>query len=182
MKLESLFAAVLLAWLSLGASATAAVTCSNSTLTTSNVGYVDCQGPIGGNIAPGQTNTATFSGYGTFSLVGKSDDFGFGPFAFNPGAGTSGTFSFDKAQTGYFVLGIKGGPDYSLYLFNGGAAGISALNFDTFGIGKGNGSAGPGLSHLALFAQPVPEPESYLLMLAGLLVVGSIVRRQRSPV
>jgi hypothetical protein len=184
MKLKPLAAAAALALASLGASAqslgaSATVLCSNSTATTANAGYVSCQGPTSGNIAPGQTNTALFSGFGTFNLVGKSDDAGFGPFSANPGSGTSGSLSFDSPQTGFFVLGIKGGPSYSLYLFNGGVAGISALNFDTQGIVKGNGSAGPSLSHLALFAQPVPEPESYALMLAGLGVVGAIVRRRR---
>jgi opacity protein-like surface antigen len=182
-KLKSIAAAAVLALVSLGASATAAaVVCADSTATTGNAGYISCQGPTLGNIAPGRTNTATFSGYGTFDLVGKSDDAGFGPFASNPAGATSGTLSFDTPQTGFFVLGIKGGPDYSLYLFDGGVAGISSLSFDTLGVFKGNGSAGPGLSHLALFAQPVPEPESYALMLAGLGVIGSIVRRRRRSV
>jgi hypothetical protein len=179
MKLNSLAVAATLSLASLGASATAVVRCSDSSATTGNAGYISCQGPTSGNIAPGQTSTALFSGFGTFNLVGKSDDAGFGPFASNPAGVTSGTLSFDTPQTGLFVLGIKGGPDFSLYLFNGGVAGISTLSFDTLGIVKGNGSAGPGLSHLALFTQPVPEPESYALMLAGLAVVGTIVRRRR---
>jgi len=179
MNLKPLSLAAMLGLSSLGASAAAAVVCSDSTATTGNAGYISCQGPTSGNIAPGQTNTALFSGYGTFNLVGKSDDPAAGPFASSPGGVTSGTLSFDTAQTGYFVLGIKGGPDYSLYLFNGGVAGISSLSFDTLGIVKGNGGAGPGLSHLALFAQPVPEPQSYALMLAGLAVVGSLLRRRR---
>ena len=179
MKLKSLAFGASLAMSSLGASALVAVQCSDSTATAGNAGYLSCQGPTSGNIAPGQTSTATFSGVGSFSLMGKSDDTGFGPFASNPGLGSTGTFSFDSPQKGYFVLGIKGGPDYSLYLFNGGAAGILALNFDTLGVTKGSGGAGPGLSHLALFAQPVPEPQIYALMLAGLAAVGSIVRRHR---
>ena len=180
MKLTSMaVAATSFALSSFGASATAAVQCTDSVATTNNAGYISCQGPVSGNIAPGQTHIAAFSGFGTFNLVGKSDDAGFGPFASNPGSGTSGTLSFDTPQTGFFVLGIKGGPTYSLYLFNGGSLGISALNFDTLGVTKGNGGAGPGLSHLALFAQPVPEPESYALMFAGLAVVGTIVRRRR---
>lgn len=48
-----------------------------------------------------------------------------------------------------------------------------------------NGGNVPNYSNLALFVRdvqvtPIPEPQSYALMLAGLAVVGSIVRRRRS--
>lgn len=45
--------------------------------------------------------------------------------------------------------------------------------------GNALGSAGGTYAFLAS-AAPVPEPESYALMLAGLAVIGSIVRRRRS--
>jgi hypothetical protein len=161
-----------------------AVACSDSVATIGNSGYLACQGPTTGNIAPGQVDTASFAGYGSFSLVGASNDPGAGPFVSDPGSVTSGTLTFDNVQKGFFVLGIKGGPDYSLYLFNGGSTGISSLKFDTLGITTGGGRAGPGLSHLALFTQPyitpsIPEPETYALMLGGLGLVGWLAGRRK---
>lgn len=180
MKLKFALSATVFGLTSLNAAAVTSVSCGDSAATIANAGYISCQGALGGNIAAGQTDSATFAGFGTFDLVGTSDNAGFGPFSAHPGSGTSGSLSFDSAQLGYFVLGIKGGPTYSLYLFNGGPTGITSLNFDTLGVANGNGGPGPGLSHLALFAAPVPEPGTYALMLAGLAVVGSITARRRT--
>jgi PEP-CTERM motif len=159
-----------------------AVSCAQSFATVANAGYIACQGPLAGNIAAGQVSSVSFAGFGNFELAGTTDD-GSAAFAGNPGNVGSGTLQLGSPQTGLFVIGLKGGPTYSLYLFDGaaaGPAGIGALTFDTLGITKGNGSAGPGLSHAALFMAPVPEPGTWALMAAGLALVGGLAQRRRA--
>jgi hypothetical protein len=157
------------------------VSCAQSFTTLANAGYVACQGPLPGNVAAGQVNSASFAGFGSFELAGTTDD-GSDVFAANPGNDALGTLTLASPQTGLFVIGLKGGPTYSLYLFDGAAAGpggISTLDFDTLGITGGGGKAGPGLSHAALFTSPIPEPGTWALMGAGLALVGGLARRRR---
>lgn len=156
-------------------SARADVACDDSPLLTGNGGYIACLGPLSGNVAAGQTSEVSFEGFGDFVLVGTSDDVGNGPFA----TIDAGLMSFDTTLYGSFVIGVKGGPGYSLYLFDGGSTGISSLSFDTLGIVKGNGRAGPDLSHLALFVSAVPEPTNAAMLLAGLAMIGVVARRRR---
>jgi hypothetical protein len=153
------------------------VVCGDSIDTPENAGYIACQGPLAGNISAQQNNVVSFAGYGSFAYVGASNDGG-NTFAADPGSIVFGDLELTEPVFGRFVIGIKGANSYSLYLFDGGNGGIDTLMFDTFGIVKGNGRAGPALSHAVLFA-PVPEPGTWALLAAGLAAVGFVARRRR---
>jgi PEP-CTERM motif-containing protein len=102
----------------------------------------------------------------------------------------------DWADTNAFVVygGLDGtGPVLASFNDPGTAAGsfsFTDLNVPTqfsvalsgHAIGNGNSLFQPGLKgsyNLSVVAQPVPEPETYALMLAGLGAVGYIVRRRK---
>jgi hypothetical protein len=56
------------------------------------------------------------------------------------------------------------------------------LHFDMRGTALNGSGRVQNLSHAALYgvATPVPEPGSYVLMLAGLSAVGFVVRRRKT--
>jgi hypothetical protein len=102
-----------------------------------------------------------------------------GPFSSVPGA-TSGTLTFDTAQKGWFALALKADGKFSLYLFDGGQAGITNIPFITGGVALNNQGNPQALSHASLYLAPVPEPQTYALMLAGLGLVGFVARRRKA--
>ena len=120
----------------------------------------------------------------SFAWLGKSDDAGSGPFVSNSTA-PSGTLTFDVAQTGLFAVSLKAGDAFSVYLFDGGDAGLQSINFSTLGVQVNGNGFGAGLSHAALIGvsgavtPPIPEPQTYALMLAGLGLVGFVAVRRR---
>lgn len=122
------------------------VSCADSTRITGNAAYAgQCQGAFKDNIAQNKNATAVFD-------IG-SGELSFDFFDSRNGHGrTEGTLDLEQTIYGWFVLGIKGGPTYSLYLFDGGDEGVDSIEFDTLGVARGNGEAGPpALSHAVVF-------------------------------
>ena len=100
--------------------------------------------------------------------------------------GSAGSLSFAN-QTDLFVISLKAGNAFSLYEFDGSTVlgGISSISFDTLGVGFFSGNPnhpqehfGQGLSHANIYAPPVPEPETYAMLLAGLGLVSLVARRR----
>ncbi len=93
------------------------------------------------------------------------------------GVDTSNATGFDiSGATGVAYASLTDGDTgkSSLYSINLGTGIATPLG--AFGIG-GNTAIAPTLSGIAVAA--VPEPETYAMMLAGLLLVGSVARRYR---
>jgi hypothetical protein len=152
------------------------------------------QGPYG--------NTAGFDGYGTFgtgwSLLVKHDvngNYAGGSLLSNgvtftstitgmPGTSGSWTLSSSQNVTLDLVFAMHGSNRSGAFLFNAEAVpGSGGNSWEINWLNKGGNV--PDYSNLALFVRDVqvtavPEPESYALMLAGLGMVGVVVRRRRS--
>lgn len=174
--------AALLAGALFAGSASAEI-CTNTTF--SALASSDCAGSFVGNIN-GSASEITFlnAEFGNmFTYAGKSDDAGNGPFTSNPEVSMGGTLTFDSPILGTFVIGLKAANNYSYYLFTA-LVPINSLTFDsTAGVAVNGRGIPQDLSHANLYitsaVPPVPEPETYALMLAGLGALGFVARRRK---
>ncbi len=137
-------------------------------------------------------------GSGTWSLLDKLDSGSglqnSGPltFTFTPPNGTTGGWSITNTSltssvTLDLALAVHAGNQGAGWLFDNQTVlpgqtlnGTWNINW-TVGQGQGNH---PGFSNLTLFARdmvttPVPEPETYGMLLAGLGVLGLVARRRK---
>lgn len=178
---------------------------SGSALTLMNPDALACSGAWNGNNSGNATTLAavlaqiqldffSYVGAGQWSSLGTTDaGSSSGPFSNLSGA-NSGTLTFDNPITGFFVVALKASNQFSLYLFNGGTAGLSSVAFTTIGTSvnsgngkksKGNSITAQGLSHASLYdfnvpTTTTPEPGTLVLMITGFAVAGALARRRRA--
>nr|WP_195793161.1 FxDxF family PEP-CTERM protein [Roseateles sp. DAIF2] len=164
MKLKSLVAASLVAFASLGAQAASAA--FSDTVTEWNAH--DLHESSGLKIV--DSSTLFFSQFNftlsTESFVSSNVS------AFNINSGSYSIFKADGSETGHsWTFGAAQGLEHLVTL------GPGSYYFSV--AGKTNGSSGIYALSSAATAVPVPEPETYALLLAGLGVVGFVARRRK---
>ncbi|MGB2925828.1 MAG: PTPA-CTERM sorting domain-containing protein [Limnothrix sp.] len=173
----------------------AAVDCTAGTFT----GTVECEGVYSGNDSNQiDENTELFdlTGWKELTKINTSENISSYSNDLIQFSGTGSELKnniswafksgFDLSIASEIFFSVKGGPGFSTYLWDGTSTGGT---FNTAGIVKGNGKAGPGLSHLSVYYRavdpvvppgptPVPTPAAILPVLGGLF--GAASRRKKS--
>lgn len=179
MKLQSSVSAVALAALALVAMPSQAVLTAGSSgalcsLTDTTINATACSGSWDGN----NKNQDADVYAELFALSGVSGWAEQTPDLSGPG-GTSGTLTFAPPVNSPFAIALKASDSFSLYYYSG-AVGVTSIDFITDGTSLNDKGKPQDLSHATLYLAPVPEPESYALMLAGLAAVGFMARRRKA--
>lgn len=136
--------------------------------------------------------TGVFGGITNWTFNAKLDpgQTGSNPLGFSVSSigGTQGSFGFSSIDlsTTDLAFSLKGGPSYSIYYVPANSL-SDPLNivWNTLGIEKGNGKAGPGLSHASVYyanaggiggdGEAIPTPA----LLPGLIGLGAAALRKR---
>lgn len=162
----------------------------------------DCYGVVGGNI----TGSGTYAGapvlnalnWGTgWTYLDATDSssatFNGLKFTVTASTGASGTWSLTGTDTNGsnslnfpatldLVVGLKAGSEYAVWAFDNVV--IDGSDSGTFNIAfTNNGGNNPALSHMIVFGREgsvaaIPEANTYVMLLAGLGLVGLMVRRK----
>lgn len=161
--------------------------CTEAVAMTSLSSYVDCIGAI--DIVPPVQGAGllplldlAFGEYGTWSFLGKSEDFMTNLFGNDP-TGRTGTLLFDTPLTGVWGIGLKSGTGSSVYVYNFSTP-TPSLVYSTAGTSVNVNDLPQGLSHAELFRPGpgmtvVPEPGTYALLATGLLMLAGVARRRQ---
>jgi len=133
-----------------------------------------------------------YSGGHSAAFAGSGDAGSTGLIILTPLAGSTvtlnsfflGTYQNVNRTTSYFIDNLSTpGIDQASGTFTIGAAGVTVTPniSSTQGIvvGFGPSAYNVGINHINFSVTPVPEPDTYALLLAGLGLIASIVRRRR---
>jgi len=165
----------------------AGTTCSTSQLTVS----LDCEGAYSGNASSDIDALTVLFGETGWSELEKVDasSGSSGGLTVTTTDGTIGTWAYsgDTSAFGGMIAILKGGPTFSAYLLDLEVVPLAG-DWNTSGILKGNGGAGPELSNFTLWTRPgggpdtppVPLPAAGWMLLAGVGGLAAWGRRRRN--